>query len=190
MSSYNQFREECVRLEQDIKTKEISLSSSKRFGKLVPDFMLNPQSITFLQGIGSSWNQTERHGRKLQANGYVRETASRRRVTFEARGRGAEHRRHHRRDYPPQVNPNSYWHKCSQSATNPIWLHRSLKAEQEAELDGHRLQLKRVMSQRETRVKLEMLQKELATKKQQERRLMVSKHLLLGLGLVQLLFIF
>jgi len=60
----------------------------------------------------------------------------------------------------------------TEDITEEITRLKSLKAEQEAELDGHRLQLKRVMSQRETRVKLEMLQKELATKKQQERRLM------------------
>lgn len=46
---------------------------------------------------------------------------------------------------------------------------------QEVELDHVRSQLKKVMSQRDIRVKLEMIQKELSSKKTQERRLMVRK---------------
>lgn len=46
---------------------------------------------------------------------------------------------------------------------------------QEAELDHVRSQLRKVMSQRDIRVKLEMIQKELSGKKTQERRLMVSQ---------------
>lgn len=45
---------------------------------------------------------------------------------------------------------------------------------QEAELDHVRSQLKKVMSQRDIRVKLEMIQKDLSSKKTQERRLMVG----------------
>ena len=48
---------------------------------------------------------------------------------------------------------------------------------QETELDHCRSQLKKVVSQRDTRVKLEMHQKELTGKKTQERRLMVGKRL-------------
>jgi hypothetical protein len=46
---------------------------------------------------------------------------------------------------------------------------------QEAELDHCRSQLKKVMSQRDIRVKLEMHQKDLSSKRTQERRLMVKR---------------
>ena len=46
---------------------------------------------------------------------------------------------------------------------------------QEAELDHCRSQLKKVMCQRDIRVKLEMHQKDLSSKRTQERRLMVKR---------------
>ena len=52
---------------------------------------------------------------------------------------------------------------------------RSEKVIQEAELDHCRSQLKKVMSQRDIRVKLEMHQKYLSSKRTQERRLMVKR---------------
>jgi hypothetical protein len=51
---------------------------------------------------------------------------------------------------------------------------RSEKVIQEAELDHCRSQLKKVMSQRDIQVKLEMHQKDLSSKRTQERRLMVG----------------
>lgn len=50
---------------------------------------------------------------------------------------------------------------------------------QEAELDHLRSQLKKVMSQRDIRVKLDMHQKDLSGKKTQERRLMVRQTIII-----------
>lgn len=58
---------------------------------------------------------------------------------------------------------------------NLIFKLRSEKVMQEAELDHCRSQLKKVMGQRDIRVKLEMHQKDLSSKRTQERRLMVGE---------------
>ena len=53
------------------------------------------------------------------------------------------------------------------------FFYRKQRSECQSELEGLRQQLNLVMGQRDTRVKLEMHQKELTTKKTQERRLLV-----------------
>lgn len=63
-----------------------------------------------------------------------------------------------------------------------IWHDRSEKTEREREVDQVRQQLKKVMGQRDVRLKLDMLQKELTSKHTAERRLMVRDYTLFILG--------
>lgn len=131
LNSLNKLREGCVRLEQDIKTKESSLSSFQR-------------EVSEIEAKLGAMEENSRQVNLLE----------RQQVDAQALVDRAKR----------ELNEAELIRDIDRA--------KSEKMIQEAELDHLRSQLKKVMSQRDIRVKLDMHQKDLSGKKTQERRLM------------------